>query len=127
MYQNKIMELISSLTRNEDVQQDLWVIYLSDSSSNLKESLKKIYNRNRIDQKIQRELWRIAVTSPSDYMVTFLDNFSEFEQSIMILLMLGLSLEEVAIHKDMSFIRVQQAVAAIRNSGIWDQFKVNGD
>ena len=120
---NQTMELINNLTSNEDMRQDLWVIYLSDKSTDLVDSLKRLYDENRLDNKVQRELWRIAMTQPTEYLVTFLNNFSDFEQSFMILLMLGQSLEDIAQQRDMSILRVQQVLTAIRNSNAWEQFQ----
>jgi hypothetical protein len=121
---SKMLAMIDGLTSNDDLRQELWVCYLSESSSNLLDRLQHLCDIQRIDSKFQKALWHLAADPSIDKLIVFLKNFSDFEQSIMILLALGLSVEDVAKKKDMSVVRVRQVINAVKSSDAWKQFKI---
>lgn len=121
-YKHLIFQTINGLTNNEDYRQQLWVCYLSgDSSTVLKKRLTQIKRENELYCKMQRIIWSVYSNPPSCELLMFLKGFSEFEQSIMFLLLIGLSVNEVSEYKDISLVRTKQIITAIRNNRVWEE------
>jgi hypothetical protein len=117
--QSQILDLINSLTDDDDLRQELWVRHLSGSTE---ESLRKHVDRsldNIDDENFKMALWNVISNPPSDNFNQLLEAFTDFERSIVILLALGLSIEKISIYKDISEIRVRQAISVIRYNNVW--------
>ncbi len=120
-----ILLAINSLTDNEDHRQELWLHYLSGNSTDTfvrKLELIKLENE-RIDQ-LERALLTVYQDPQNKTLLYFLDNFSEIERSIMFLLLLGLSVQEVSKYKGISQVRIRQAIAAIRVHTVWEKYGI---
>lgn len=111
---------IKSLTDDEDLSQDLWEKHLSDPNSSLEDHLKKIKLENSIEQKIKHNIWQVLCNPPSTNLTKFLSNFTEHEQSIICLLMLGLTSLDIARAKGFSEVRIKQSIASIKYNPIWN-------
>lgn len=119
--QSQIFQAINGLTNDDDQRQELWCYYLSGAhSSVLQKRLDNINRDNETYDRLQKAIWLTYKNPPSQELLDFLNNFSELERSIMFLLLVGLSVDEVSKYKDISIIRVQQIVAAIRNNQAWE-------
>ncbi len=120
--QKQIFQTINNLTNNEDYRQQLWVHHLSgDSSTVLKERLIKIQQKDELYDRLQEAVWTMYKNPPSHEFLTFLKSFSEFEQSIMFLLLMDLSVNEVSEYKGISLVRMRQIITAIRNNPVWEE------
>ncbi len=119
--QSQIFQTINSLTNDEDHQQQLWVCYLSgDTSAALNTRLATIKQEDESYNRLQEAVWEIHRKPPTSYTLTFLKNFSEFEQSIMLLLLMGYTVNEVSEYKDISLVRVRQIITAIGKNPTWE-------
>lgn len=120
METREISQLINCLTDNEDHRQELWVHYLSGGSSDSFSSHLDDVSSDILDSsRFKNTLWDAFKNPPSDRFYQLLDSFSSFEQSIMCLLMLGLSIKEIGGYKGISEIRIYQAISSIKNSRCW--------
>ncbi len=119
--QSLIFQTIKSLTNDEDYRQQLWVHHLSgDSSAVLDDRLIRIKQEDKLYYKLQEAVWSMYKDPPSPELLMFLKSFSEFEQSIMFLLLMGLSVNEVSKYKGISLVRIRQIITAIRNNPVWE-------
>ena len=117
-----IFQTINGLTKDEDYRQELWVNYLSGApSAALSNRLTQIQRENDQYGKLQEAIWTMHRDPPPPELLDFLKNFSEFEQSIMFLLLLGVSVNKLAEYKDISLVRIRQIITAIRNNPVWEE------
>jgi hypothetical protein len=115
--------LINCLTNNEDLRQDLWVHYLSGNpTDSLVTHLQKISDDYSEDLKVKHAIWQLISSPLSEKFPDFLSSFTEFEQSIICLLMLGLSIQQISKHEGISEVRIRQTVSSIRYNVVWRQF-----
>lgn len=115
--------LINCLTQNEDLRQDLWVHYLSGNpTDSFIIHLEQIVSEYSDDLKLKYSLWDIYKNPPSEKLQEFLSNFSDFEQSIMCSLMLGFDIEQIAVHRGISEVRIRQTVSNIRYNIMWEHY-----
>lgn len=116
--------LINCLTENEDIRQDLWVYYLSGNSiDTLPSQLDKILICYSDDVQIKHAIWNIIQNPASDGLTALLDQFSDFERSILCCLMLGFNFEQISKHRGISVVRIKQTVSNIRYNVSWRQYE----
>lgn len=114
---------IDRLTDDEDMRQELWLHYVSKNSVNsLADKLTNIRKENSLHEKLEQALMHVHSNPPTDSTIVFLNNFSDFEQSIMFLLLMGFSMEEVSEYKGISCIRLNQCISTIRSNSAWEQY-----
>ena len=116
-------QLINCLTQNEDLRQELWVHYLSGNPiESLTSRLQEISNDHTEDANIRANIWYLLQNPVTDEFLHFLSNFSEYEKSIITLLLLGLTIEQISQHKGISQVRIKQTISSIRYNGAWEHF-----
>ena len=117
-----INRIINSLTQDEDHRQDLWVFYLENNAPYaFDEFLKRIRlgeKRYAKDKKIAQDIF--ASTPKFD---EFLTNFTEFEKEIVFLIALECSTLDIARYKDISEVRILQAISVIKSKPAWEQIR----
>lgn len=115
--------LINCLTNDEDLRQDLWVYYLSGNPvESLSDHLEKLVaDRLTIlnQEHIKAMMWKLLRDPVSERFLLFLNNFSDFEKSLMCLLALGCTVQEIATYKGISEMRIKQALHVIRYNNNW--------
>lgn len=118
----ELVGLINRLTTDKDEQQELWVHYLENSDvSALSNHLDEIRKKYTEEQLLQITLWR-HVENPSDLNLQWLfDNFSELEQSIIRLLILGATLQQISGIKNIGVARMRHIVSVIREQKCWEE------
>lgn len=119
---NQVNCLINSLTNDEDLRQELWIHYLSGNTvtsfSNHLEKLKFEYSE---DLNLKKQIWLLIKNPPSDKFLSLLDNFTEFERSVICLLILGLDVNKISAAKGISEVRIRQSIATIRYNSCWEE------
>lgn len=115
--------LIDDLTTDSDEQQELWVHYLENSDlaalSNHLLEIRRKYSEERL---LQITLWR-SIENPSDLNLQFLfDNFSELEQSVIRLLVLGATISEISGIKNVGEARLRHVITIICEQDCWKEF-----
>jgi hypothetical protein len=119
---NQVSCLINSLTNDEDLRQELWVHYLSGHSTNSFDIyLEKIKFEYCDDIELKEAIWALIKNPPSDALLGILDNFTDFERSIICLLMLGLDVDKISAAKGISEVRIRQSIATIRYNNVWKE------
>lgn len=123
-----IKNQIDRLSLSEDDRQDLWVAYLENPGLDLSVGLDNIYFKNKIQEKILNNINNIAlayVVSDSDQEIgLLLNNFTELEQSILRLFMVGLTHDQVSRYKGIERMHLQQMLYSISKHPIWENFLV---
>jgi hypothetical protein len=116
-------KVIDRLTNDEDVRQELWLHYVSKNSTNsLAKKLTDIHKESTLHEKLQQAIIHVHSNPLTDSTIVFLSNFSDFEQSIMFLLLMGFSIEEVSEYKGISSVRINQCISIIRSNSAWEQY-----
>jgi hypothetical protein len=128
---DKVSSLITHLTSDEDLQQDLWVHYLSGHPADaLAAYLEKLKMETAIEREIQARLWYVFRNPPSEKFTKLLASLSELEQSVACLLTLGLTVDKISKYKGISEIRIRQVISVMRDNDCWEQLyaeeKANG-
>jgi hypothetical protein len=120
-----VSNLINCITTDEDFRQELWVHYLSGNNiETFSSHLEKIKIEYSDDEKLKQAIHQMLQNPPSDNFMLFLDNFSDFERSIICLLILGIDVTDISKLKSISEVRIRQAITSLRYNTIWS--KPNG-
>ena len=119
---DKVSQLINCLTSDEDQRQDLWVYYLSGNPmSTFTSHLDKLNKEFNADSQLQEMLWVVFKDPPSDKFKELLDNFSDVEQSVVCLLALGLTVNQLSKYKGISEIRIRHVISVITENDCWEE------
>lgn len=119
----EICNLINCLTADEDLRQDLWVHYLKNNDlDSISLHLEKISNQVNVEEELKESLWSLVENPPSEKLIEVIDNFSDFEKDIVCLLMLGLSVYDIAKHKGINRVRIKQVISVIRYNSHWAKY-----
>lgn len=119
----EVSNLIVCLTKDEDLQQELWVHYLSGSSvDGFSDYLNKLKIKNLEDSKFRENLWDMLSNPIDEQTSNFLDNFTHFEKSIICLSVLGLSTKQISEIKGISEVRIKQSFETIRYNECWSKY-----
>jgi len=124
----KVNQLINCLTNNEDHRQELWVHYLSGNPiDSFAHHLQKISTEYSDSHHVKEAIWFLINNPPSEQLLELLKSFSEFERSILCLLILGFDVEHISKHKGISQVRIRQCIASIRYNNAWYGIKETSD
>jgi hypothetical protein len=119
---DQVSQLISDLTNDEDQQQELWAYYLSgNAESSLASYFAQINKELYIESEIQTLLRQITKNPPSEKFHELLSRFSQIEQSIVALLALGCTIDQISIYKGISEVRIRQVIQVVRYNGVWSE------
>lgn len=116
-----IQRKIEILSQDEDERQDLWVAYLEDPYFDLSSRFVEIKNRNDTNDIILSNLINYLQSPPTSEMLELLDNFTDLERSVMILLVIGFTKEQVSKYKMIEMLRLQQMINNISTHPIWEK------
>jgi hypothetical protein len=115
--------LINSLTNNEDYRQDLWVHYLSGKPV---ESFEARLVRLKVEYsdhtELRERIWELINNPPPESLSSMIEiNFTDYERTIICLLMLGLDVSQISEQKGISEVRIRQSIAVIRYNKCWKE------
>lgn len=118
----EMVSLINHLTTDNDERQELWVHYLENSDiTALSEYLAQIRDSYSEEQLLQITVWR-KLENPSDFNLQWVfDHFTDLEQSVIQLLILGVSLQDISSIKSIGLMRLRHVVAIIRANPAWEE------
>lgn len=68
-------------------------------------------------------IWQFMNDSSNVTILEIIADFSEFEKSIIVLLVIGLDVQTISAYKHISEIRIRQAISAIRYNSKWTNLK----
>lgn len=126
MKTTEMMSLIDHLTTDNDERQELWVHYLENSSiSELSEYLIQIRKQYSEEELLQITIWK-QLDNPSDFNLQWIfDHFTDLEQSVIQLLILGVSLQQISGIKKIGLMRLRHVVAIISENPAWRKLDEN--
>ena len=117
-----VKEKIDKLSLNEDDRQDLWVSYLEDPTSNLSGNIEQITFRNQIGEKITNDIVCLySSTLKVGSVHDILDVFTDLERSVIVMLLLGLSTDQISRYKMIGSLRLNQMLCNIALHPIWEK------
>lgn len=117
-----IQRKINSLSINEDQRQDLWVKYLESESADISSSLNEIQLNNELNDILVNKMVLCLTAPPAEETLQLLDNFTDLERSVIILLMLGLTRDQISRYKMIEMLRLQQLINNISVHPAWESF-----
>ena len=117
-------QLIENLTEDEDIRQELWVHFLSGHGHpSFIAKLEILYLQRAVVLEYQRLIaYSLHFPLPAD-LEAELKQFAPVEYSVLIMVALGFSIDQIAKYKDICPIRLRQLVLSIRGSNIWDKMR----
>lgn len=119
----QVNNLISCLTHDEDLQQELWIHYLSGNSiDSLSDHLYKVQKEYSDDKIVQESIWQLISCPPTEHFFNFINNFTDFEKKLMMMLMFGFTIDKVSSHVGICQVRIRQAIASIRYNKSWEVY-----
>ena len=110
----RALKKINHLTTDEDLRQDLWICYLTGTPHN---SLLLSLETLEVKNTVENQFYELLSTPVIDKL---LDNFSELELSIIVLLAQGRDIITIARYKGIAEVRVRQLITSIQSSKMWD-------
>src|SRR5687768_9509202 len=115
------IQTIQSLTLDEDEQQELWVRCLEtgDDVDTLSKHLDQIRKEFSEERLLAVTLWKQVNTDKDHKLLDLFNYFTDLEQSVMRLLILGVSLQEISGITRISMVRLRHIVAIIREQEVW--------
>jgi hypothetical protein len=119
-----VQRKIETLSQDEDERQDLWVAYLEDPYFDLSSRFIEIKNKNDINDIVINNLINYLRSPPTTEMLELLDVFTDLERSVLILLVLGFTKEQVSKYKMIEMLRLQQMINNISTHPIWETMLV---
>jgi hypothetical protein len=115
-----IHELILILTKNEDLQQDLWLSYLcGEIDSTFSNKLRQLSLSQKIQQTASHNFQDIInLNIPQDQ----LDELSELQCLILFMTILGYSLKQVREYNSVSQVAINKEMATLSKHALWVQY-----
>lgn len=119
----QVSNLINCLTNDEDLQQELWLYYLEGNTvESFSAHLQELKVEFLDDYKLKKAIWHLVQNPISDDLSTVLENFSDFECSIVCCLMLGMPISQISAIKGISEVRIRQTISSIRYNSSWEKY-----
>jgi DNA integrity scanning protein DisA with diadenylate cyclase activity len=117
-----MVSLINHLTTDNDERQELWVHYLENSDiTALSDYLSQIRQQYSEEQLLQITVWK-QLENPSDFNLQWVfDHFTDLEQSVIQLLILGVSLKDISGIKGIGLMRLRHVVSIICDNPAWEE------
>lgn len=116
---------ITSLTQDEDEQQQLWVHCLetgNDDVDALSRHLDRIRQQFSEDELLQITIWRRISNNKDFDLLGLFDQFSDLEQTIMRLLAIDATLQEISGITEIGVVRLRHVISVIREHEAWKKF-----
>ena len=120
---DEVSNLINYLSSDEDTRQDLWISYLSGTPvESLDARLTRIKSEYSDDSELQKSIWALIQNPLSENLQTLIEtNFSDYERSVICLLVLGCNSSTISEIKGISQVRIRQSIATIRYNKCWEE------
>ena len=117
--QRMVQTLISALTKNEDLRQDLWVAYLSgEINSTFTKKLQQLSISQDVEKTAADSLQKILdLNIPQD----ILNQLSDLQCCILLMTILGYNLEQVGRYNGVEQVIVDKEMVSLHKHPIWVQ------
>lgn len=112
-----VSSLISALTKNEDLRQDLWVAYLSgEINSTFSDKLYQLSLSYDIQKQSTEKLQQII---DLDIPQSNLDQLSDLQKSILLLTILGYSPEQIGKYNSIKQVIIEEEMVDLTKHPVW--------
>lgn len=117
MDQRAVYQLISALTKNEDLRQDLWVAYLSkDIPSTFTNKLKQLSQQQELNKHCSDNISKILeLNIPEEA----LNELSDLQRSILLMVVLGYSLEQISEYNGVKQVTINREMVSLSKHPVW--------
>jgi predicted HAD superfamily phosphohydrolase len=120
--QKEIKNKIDTTTDDLDIRQSIWIEYLETDNQDIDFICKKLILQKKATEEIEEKIKKIANSEKSDSFIELLESFTEFEQSVLSLLFVGVSINSVAKYKMIKPMRIVQVIHCISSSSVWREY-----
>ncbi|NBU97151.1 MAG: hypothetical protein EBS19_02870 [Spirochaetia bacterium] len=120
--QKEIKNKIDTTTDDLDIRQSIWIEYLETDNQDIDFICKKLILQKKATEEIEEKIKKIANSEKSDNLIELLESFTEFEQSVLSLLFVGISINSVAKYKMIKPMRIVQIINCISSSSAWREY-----
>jgi len=122
----QVDNLINCLTSDEDLKQELWVHFLSGNPiESFSTYFKKLKTEQSDDIRLQQAMWLLIKEPISEEFSSILEDFSDYECSILCCLFLGMSIKQISSVKGINEVRIKQTIHTIRYNPLWGRYCLN--
>jgi FixJ family two-component response regulator len=125
--QREIKAKIDVLTEDLDIRQSVWLEYLETDCEDVDFICKKLLIQKEVNQQIENNITAMLNSETPEDFIELLQDFTEFEQSILSLLIVGISINSIAKYKMIKPMRILQIVSNISSSPIWGEYFAKKD
>lgn len=112
---------IDNLTEDLDIRQGLWIEYLETDCDDIESICKKLITQKQMIEQIEKNIIKMINSKDSEYFVDILQSFTEFEQDVLSLLVIGIPINSVAKYKMIKQMRIIQIISCISSSPVWGE------
>jgi len=122
-----IAERINCLTSDEDLRQELWVYYLEGNSPDTFEHhLARLKKQIPEQEAIDKVVHDIIHKPFSKKLSNILDYFTDVERSVIFMLLLGYTVDNISGINNMCQVRTRQMIQNIKNNTNWNMVRQDG-
>jgi hypothetical protein len=125
MNQLKVLEIIRELEQTEyddDVRQEVWVKILETGNYNAQDHLSQVIEEQHFRCDLEEKIKALVSQVSQPDITSLIAPFSPNQQSIIIMIMLGYSLEFIARYKNMCNLRFTQTLKFISKHEVWGEY-----
>ena len=117
-----IIRELDQITQDDDVRQDVWVKILETGNTNPQDHLSLVIEEQKFREDLEERVKALIGQVPASEIENILEPFSPNQQSIIIMIMLGYSLELIARYKNMCTLRLAQTLKFISKHKVWGEY-----
>ena len=122
-----VAERINYLTSDEDLRQELWVYYLEGNSPDTFEQYLAQLKRRFSEQEAIDQVSQDIIQQPfSRKLSDVLDHFTSVERSVVFMLLLGYTADDISGINNMCRVRARQMIQNIKSNTNWNEVSKNG-
>jgi hypothetical protein len=121
---DNLIQVINNLTSDEDLQQELWVYYLSgNSQDSLPTHLEDLIKRAKEPEELKQVVYHLMIAPANQHLSDLIASFSPLEQSVICLLVIGYDIASIAHYKGITEVRIRHLISVIKANSKWDDFQ----
>lgn len=125
MDKSKVLDItrqIEQSTNDDDVGQEVWLRILETGDSNAQNHIQRVIEEQQFQEDLQRRIRNFSTRDDDVSVLDIIQNFSANQQSIIVLIMLGYSLDFIARYKNMCTLRFTQTLKFISKHEGWGDY-----
>jgi len=113
---------IENVTDDLDIRQSIWLEYLETDSEDIDSICNKLIIQKKIAEQIETNIIKLTKSKSSDDFLNILNSFTEFEQDIISLIVVGIPINSIAKYKMIKPMRIIQIISCISSNPVWREY-----